>query len=70
MPRIFDVKNTHLIISRCGLCAGECGDGKTNITTIVIVVISTSLVALICMGLYIYYSRKKNQGSIDGIIFN
>ncbi|KAL1833547.1 hypothetical protein ACET3Z_003198 [Daucus carota] len=45
---------------------GECGDGKTNITTIVIVVISTSLVALICMGLYIYYSRKKNQGDIDG----
>nr|XP_017252775.1 PREDICTED: cysteine-rich receptor-like protein kinase 29 [Daucus carota subsp. sativus] len=45
---------------------GECGDGNTNITTIVIVVISTSLVALICMGLYIYYSRKKNQGSIDG----
>lgn len=43
---------------------GECGsntNSKTKILIIIVVVVSTSLVIIVFLGMYIYYSRKKNQ---------
>lgn len=64
VPHIFLCQNTHLMISIHGLCAGECGsntNSKTKILIIIVVVVSTSLVIIVFLGMYIYYSRKKNQ---------